>query len=341
MRRIIPLLLVLASCAGPPPQGDTALQPSPGMLKVLAEYQELRPQPLPRLPAERARLHPTLADAARAIPNTHGMPAPFTDVPQVSELQAAGATGPLAARLYRPPLARNTPIIVAFPGGTWVTPSLDQFDETARQLASRTGFVVLAIQPRAAPEAPFPAAHDDAIAGYRWAMVHMREWGADPTRVVLAGEGPGATLALATAQATHDPHFPAPDHVLLITPQVSTDLGGPSMSDSGRSQPLTRRIVNWSQDEATRDSRDLSDPRMNPGLQRLAGLPPTTLVMAQIDPLRSQGESLATALTAAGVRTSARTVAGVTHGFFGLGAALPEAAEAEDWVAARLRAALR
>ena len=344
MRRTLIIAVLLAGCANAPPQGDTPYTPTPGMRAILEEYQALRPQPLPSLPIDRARMHPTLTDAARAIPNTHGLPAPSVDVPQVTELRAAGATGPLSARLYRPTLARNTPVIIAFPGGTWVTPSLDAFDETARQLSARTGFVVVAIQPRAAPEAPFPAAHDDARAAYRWALLHLREWGADPTRVVLAGEGPGATLAMATAQfalgeGTRDPAFPPPDHILLITPQVTTRLDGVSMDDSGRSQPLTRRIVRWAQDEATADNRDLADPRMNPGAGPLAGLPPTTIVLAQIDPLRSQGEELAVALTAARVPTTVRTQPGVTHGFFGLGAALPDAAAAEDWVAARLRAA--
>ena len=342
--RVLPLLLLLAACTGSPPQGDTALEPTPAMRDVLVEYQNLRPKPLPSLPIERARRHPTLVDAARALPNTHGLPAPSVEVPQVSELTAAGAETPLAARLYRPALARNTPVIIAFTGGTWVTPSLDAFDETARQLAIRTGYVVVAIQTRAAPEAAFPAIHADAFAAYRWALGELRAWGADPTRVVLAGEGSSATLAMVVAETTrrlHDPELPAPDHLLLITPQVTTALDDASMGDSRRAQPLTRRIVAWAQDEYAPSDRDLADPRMNPGTQALTGLPPATLVMAGIDPLRSQGETLAAALQQAGVRVSARTWPGVTHGFFGLGNTVPDAAAAEDWVADRLRAAFR
>ncbi len=344
MNRVLLLLLLVGACAGTPPQGDTALEPTPAMRDVLEEYQNLRPQPLPSLPIARARSHPTLVDAARAIPNTHGLPAPSIDVPQVSELTAAGAETPLLARLYRPTLARNTPVMIAFPGGTWVTPSLDAFDETARQLVARTGYVVVVIQPRAAPEAPFPAIHADAFAAFRWALANLRSWGADPTRVILVGEGSAATLAMTVAETTralHDPALPAPDHLLLITPQVTTRLDGPSMGDSRGAQPLTRRIVDWAQDEYTPDGRDLSDPRMNPGAQALTGLPPATIVVAQIDPLRSQGEELAAAMAAAGVRVSARTWPGVTHGFFGLGASVPDAADAEDWVAGRLRAAFR
>ncbi len=342
MKHVLPLLL-MAACTSPP-QGDAALQPTPAMRDVLVEYQNLRPEPLPSLSIDRARLQPTLVDAAHAMPNVHGLPAPTIDVPQITEVTAAGAQTNLAARLYRPALARNTPVIIAFAGGTWVTPSLDAFDETARELAARTGYVVVAIALRAAPDAPFPAIHDDAFASYRWALSQLRGWGADPTRVILAGEGSNATLAMTVAEAArrlHDPALPAPDHLLLITPQVTTALDGPSMDDSRRAQPLTRRIVDWAQDQYTPDGRDLNDPRMNPGAQILTGLPPVTVVIAQIDPLRSQGEALAAALSAAGIRVSARTVPGVTHGFFGLGATIPAAADAEDWAANRLRVAFR
>ena len=344
MYRALSILLLLAACSGSPPQGETALEPTPAMRDVLVEYQNLHPEPLPSLSLARARMHPTLVDAARAIPNTHGLPAPTIDVPQITELTADGAQTTLAARLYRPALARNTPVIIAFAGRTWVTPSVGAFDETARELSARTGFVVVAIELRAAPDAPFPAIHDDAFASYRWALSQLRSWGADPTRVILAGEGSTATLAMTVAETTrrlHDPALPAPDHLLLITPQVTTALDGVSMGDSRRAQPLTRRIVDWAQDQYTPDSRDLADPRMNPGTQPLTGLPPTTIVIAQIDPLRSQGEALAAALSAAGVRVSARTIPGVTHGFFGLGATIPAAADAEDWAATRLRDAFR
>ena len=113
------------------------------------------------------------------------------EVPQVSQVIASGASGPLAARLYRPALAKDTPVILYFVGGTWVTGTLDSYDESARQLAARTGYVVVSLRTRLAPEGPFPAAHDDAFALYQWARAHMREWGArpDPGRACRRGTG--------------------------------------------------------------------------------------------------------------------------------------------------------
>ena len=88
-------------------------------------------------------------------------------------------------------------------------------------------------------------------------------------------------------------------------------------------------------------SADLRDPRLNL-LPRpdFAGLPPTTVVLAEIDPLRSQGEALAAALQSQGVPTSVRTFSGTTHDFFGLGGSVPEAAAAEDYAAQTLKIAL-
>lgn len=346
--------LLLAGCGMGPPQGQTPYAPSAGMAAVLAEHQAMHAKPLAGLATDEARRVPTLGDAARAMFNVRGLPAPVTEVAEVRDLTASGAEGGLRARLYRPTPTRDTPAIVYFPGDTWVTGSLDQADATARELAARTGWPVVAIQPRQAPEAAFPALHDDAFAAYQWARAQMRGWGADPTRVALAGEGSGANLALSTAMAARDRGVAVPDHLLLITPLVSSSLGGVSMSENGRSRPLTQRTVRWEQREYAPDGAGRRDPRLDLlGRDDWAGLPAATVVLAEIDPLRAQGQAVADRLAGAGpllpgtpgegtaqpVQTEARLFQGTAHGFFGLGDAVPEAAAAEDYVAMRLKAA--
>jgi acetyl esterase/lipase len=313
------------------------------MLSVLQERQAMHAKDLSGMSVAEARTVPNLIDAADAIPNVKGLPATFTDVPNVTQVVANGAQTPLGARLYQPALAKNTPIIVYFVGGTWVTGDLDTYEETARQLAARTGYIVVSIRTRIAPEARFPAAHDDAFAAYQWARAHMREWGADPTRVVLAGEGPGANLAISTALLARDRAssagpVPLPDQLLLITPVAGTDLSTPSMSENSRSQPLTRATVDWAQWEYA--PRHLDDPRINIAARTdFNGLPPTTIILAQIDPLRSGGEDLAAKLQAAGVKTNVRTFPGTTYDFFSLATQVPEAALAEDYAATILKTA--
>ena len=339
----LPAACLLAACAKEPPQGRTPYQPSPAMRAVLDERQAMHAQDLSDLSVPRARDVPALIDAARAIPNVQGLPADFTEVPQETQLVASGAEGPLPARLYRPALARDTPVIVYFCGGTWVTGPIETYEESARQLAKRTGYVVILLRTRLAPEGQFPNIHDDAFALYQWARAHFREWGADPTRVALAGEGPGANLALATAlrardEAARGSPTPIPDHLLLITPLAGTELDTPSMRQNRNSRPLSRATVRWAQNRYA--PNDLADPRIDlVARPDLAGMPPTTVILAEIDPLRSGGDDLAARLAAAGVRTEAKVFAGTTADFFGLGLQVPEAAAAEDYAAARLKAA--
>lgn len=336
------LLVLLSACAARPPQGTTPYEPSAAMRSVLLERQAMHATHLSGLDPHAARDTPSLIDAARAIPNVHGLPATTTEVPQATQLTASGADGALGARLYRPTLARDTPVILYFPGGTWVTGTLDQYEESARQLAARTGYVVVMMRPRLAPEAPFPAIHDDAFALYQWARAHLREWGADPTRVALAGEGPGANLALSVAlqardrQRTPSP-VPTPDALLLITPVAGTALDTASMAENRRAEPLSRADVSWAQDLYAPD--DLRNPRIDLAARTdFTGMPPTTVILAPIDPLRSGAEDLAARMSGSGVPVQTRLFPGTTYGFFGLGSQVPEAAAAEDYAATRLKA---
>jgi len=336
--------LLLAGCGTLPPQGRTPYAPTQAMMSVLSERAAMNAKERSDLGVAEARDVPELTDAAHAIPNVAGLPADAIDVEQFNQLTGSGAAGPIGATLYRPKLAKNTPVIILFPGGTWVTRRDAATDETARQLVERTGWVVVTLQPRLAPEATFPAIHDDAMAAYQWARANLRAWGADPTRVVLAGEGPGANLALSTALAARDAAaagrpIALPDYLLLITPWAGTSTSTASMSENADSRPLTRSTVRWAQ--RLYASGHLEDPRIDLARRTdFAGLPPVTLVLADIDPLRSGAEDLAERMRAARVPTDLRRYPGVTYGFFGLGAYVPEAAAAEQDVATTLKIAL-
>ena len=311
--------------------------PTIEMSDVLAERAAMHARERSDISLQEARDVPSLVEAAYAINNVQGLPAAIVEVDQFNQPTASGAVGPIGATLYRPKLAKNTPVIIYFPAGTWATRRDADDDETARQLCARTGWVVVVPRPRLAPQAKFPAIHDDALAAYQWARGELRSWGADPTRVVLAGQGPGANLALSTALQARDRHLPLPDALLLITPWAGTSTSSPSMSENGRSAPLTRATIRWAQNQYAPD--DWGDPRIDLASRSdLAGMPPTIFVLAEMDPLRSGAETLAAGMEQAGDRVTIQRYAGVTYDFFGLGAYVPRAAEAEDGVARALAA---
>jgi acetyl esterase/lipase len=309
------------------------------MLQVLTERQAMHAKEPAALELSEARDVPSLAEAAHAIPNVAGLPAPVVEVQQVNYPIASGAGGPLSAWVYRPGPTRNTPAIIFFPGGTWASSSFEAADETARELAVHTGWIVVMIQTRLAPEAVFPAMHDDADAAYRWARSQLRQYGGDPTRVVLAGEGPGANLALATALRERNGRGLIPDYLLLITPWAGTSTSTPSMSENADYPALTRRTVRWAQDLYVPDN--LRDTGIDlASRQDYSQMPPTLIILAEIDPLRSSGETLAARMAAAGVPVQSRLYRGSAYGFFGLGTQVPEAAIAEQDAARIMRADL-
>ncbi len=334
MRRLLPLLLVTACTAGPP-QGPVSYQPGLAMTKELRELQIMHPAPPQDVSPSEARREPRLTDAARAIENVQGLPLPELAVPQFENLNTTGAAGNLPGRLYRPKLANNTPLIVFLPGGGFARPDIDAADMAVRQLVERTGYVALMVAPRAAPGGRFPAAHEDALAILKWARENARSWGADPSRLVLAGEGTGALLALATALSAHSDGQEPPDQLVLITPMA----GPPGLGAFARAAPRTRAAV-LSDLRLYAGSPLPADPRLDP-LHRadLHGLPPVIMVLAEGDPLRSDAEALLDRMRAAGVPAVARFYPGASAEFFPLGQQVPEASSAEDFVAAQLKAA--
>ena len=239
------------------------------------------------------------------------------------------------------PVAQGAlPVILYFHGGGWVTGTLDTYDASDRALANGTGAIVVSVQYRESPENRFPAAQDDADTSYNWLLNNAASLGGDPKRVALAGESAGGNLAIDTAIWARDTHLPAPVAELLVYPVAGTDLNTPSYNETTSAIPLNRAAIEWYVAHFTTGPLDLQDPRLNViGKANLAGLPPTTIVSAEIDPLRSEGEALGQKLKAAGVDTEQRTFPGVTHEFFGMGAVVGQAKQAEDYASMRLKAA--
>ena len=154
----------------------------------------------------------------------------------------------------------------------------------------------------------------------------------------MAGESAGGNLAFNVALAARDQKLPMPVHQLLVYPVASTDLTAPSVQENARAKPLSRAALEWFVKYYTRGPQDIADTRLNLlGVSDLQGLPPTTIILAQIDPLRSGGETLGDRLRTAGVPEETRLYPGVTHEFFGAGAVVPEGKAAVAFASERLK----
>lgn len=326
------------------PPADPTGKADTDMIKVLAAYQALGAKPVASLTVEQARTQPTPGQAAMVVQQTLTGSAARQPVAKVYDTTVMGAAGPLPARVYDPRVdiatSRPAPVILYFHGGGWVTGNLDTYDASGRALAAGTGAIVLSVQYRLAPEARFPAAQDDADKAYNWLLINAGTLGGDPKRIALAGESAGGNLAIDTAIWARDSRLPAPVAELLVYPVAGTDVGTPSYLETSNAIPLNKAAIEWYVAHFINGQTDLGDKRLNVvGVADLRGLPPTTIVSAQIDPLRSEDEMLAKKMQAAGDDVQQRTFPGVTHEFFGMGSVVAEARLAQQFAIARLSVA--
>lgn len=204
-------------------------------------------------------------------------------------------------------------------------------------LAEKANAVVMSVAYRQAPENKFPAAHEDAFAAYRWAVQNARSINGDPNRVATAGESAGGNLAVAVALMARERNVKLPVHILSVYPIADGDTDSPSYQQYANAKPLNRPLMAWFFDKYLRTPADARNPLISLVNANMRGMPPTTIINAQIDPLQSEGEQLAQRMRAAGVDVEQRTFSGVTHEFFGMGAILEQAVQAQDMAAGRLR----
>jgi acetyl esterase len=254
-----------------------------------------------------------------------------------------GPAGAIAIRIYWPPTGSVPPVVLYFHGGGFVLGDLDTHDGTCRQHAVGAGAVVVSVDYRLAPEHPYPAAIEDAWAATQWVTSHGADIGADPTRLAVAGDSAGGTIAAVIAQRACDSGGPPIAFQLLWYPSTLWDPSLPSFTENAAAPILDRSAVSafsrWYAGEV-----DLSDPPagMAPGrAENLAGLPAAYIGVAGHDPLRDDGIRYGELLADAGVRVEVHNAQTLVHGYLGYAGVVPAATEAMDRGLAALRTALQ
>ncbi|MEO6005004.1 MAG: alpha/beta hydrolase [Opitutus sp.] len=313
--------------------------PDSDMAGVLSQLQKLDPKPIETLTAKEARKQPTPADAVKAYLKANDIKASPEKVGDVDNRSIDGPGGNIKIRVYTPKGDGPFPVIVYYHGGGFVIADLDTYDSTPRALSNATNAVVVSSHYRQAPEHKFPASHEDAFATYRWVLSHAREIKGDANRVAVAGESAGGNLAAAVCLMAKEQHVALPVHQLLVYPVTDNDMETPSYKENADAKPLSKAMMAWFFKNEAAPS-DANDPRL--ALLKKAdvkGMPPATVITAQIDPLRSEGEAFAQKLKAAGVPVNYRNFDGATHEFFGMSAAVAKAKEAVTFAATDLNKA--
>ena len=240
------------------------------------------------------------------------------------------------ARLYRPATEGPVPTLVYLHGGGFVIGDLDTHDQTCRRLCADADIAVLAIDYRLAPEAPYPAAVEDALAAVTWASDHLAELGGGDV-LAVGGDSAGGNLSAVASQVLRDRVHAQ----VLLYPAVHMTGDYPSRTENGEGYFLDMATMEWFGRHYLGESAELDDVRHSPILGDLAGVPRALVVTAEYDPLRDEGEAYADALAAAGVAVDRVRYDGLVHGFIDMGVMSPAAADALVDVASRVGALLR
>lgn len=283
------------------------------------------------------------APTARRIQAQNAGRAPGPQLAEVGDRVVPGPPGgpALGVRIYRPRAGmRDAPAVLYLHGGGWVLCDLDSHDPICRRLSLDSDAIVVAVGYRRAPESPFPAALEDAYAALRWLHDEAAAVGVARDRIAVAGDSAGGNLAAGITLLARDHGGPAIRCQVLLYPVTDCRHDTPSYrrfaSGGGF---LTLAKMEWYWTQYVPDG-DRTRPYCSPLRAELSGLPPALVVVAECDPLNSEGHAYAARLADAGVPVTAREYAGTFHGFLGVYDQLPEARRAHADVAAWLAAQL-
>ncbi len=247
----------------------------------------------------------------------------------VRDTSFRGPGGELKLRIYRPVRDEVLPVVVYCHGGGWALGGLDAYDRLCRAISLASRSLVVLVDYRLAPEHKFPAAVDDCYASLVWVHANAKAFGGDPSRIVLAGDSAGGTLAAVLAVLARDRRGPRISHQALIYP--NTDLTGfttESQRNFARGYYNTMRNQEIFREMYVPDRSKWSDPRVSPLLAPdLRGLPPALVITAEFDSLRDEGEAYAKRLRASGVQVRVKRFNGLLHGFLGMDRLFPQSAE--------------
>ncbi|MGH8229723.1 MAG: alpha/beta hydrolase, partial [Steroidobacteraceae bacterium] len=240
-------------------------------------------------------------------------------------------------RVYRPRTDCALPLLVYFHGGGWVWSSIDTHDRLARELAAAGGLAVVSVDYALSPEASFPQALEECAAVIRHLAEHGAEWAIDPNRILLGGDSAGGNLALASALLLRAVSGPPLRAILAIYPVSDSDLMTPSYREFAQGYVLTAEKMRFYWSVYAPRPADRLHPLAAPLRADLAGLPPVMVQLAELDVLRSEGETLARKLDAAGVGVTCKIYPGMLHGFLRATGRVARAREAAADAGAWLR----
>lgn len=304
----------------------------PEMAKILAWMASLGLPDVTRTPLDEARR------ITHRVSQHWNHPKPDLEVVDLTLPRPGGG---IPARLYRPGPGK-LPVVLFLHGGGWVFGNLETHDRFMRLMAKETGAAVLGIDYRKAPEHPFPAGHDDAMAAVSWLRSDGAARDLDASRIVACGDSAGANLALGLLVGLRQAGLPQIQGAGLFYGCFAPDLDTAShKAFGGGNFGLTTARMTWFWNAFLGGSPASPDLRAAPSRADPAGLPPLYLNAAALDPLLDDTLSYVEKLKAAKVPYQFDLYEGVIHGFMQMGRELEPARRSVSDAARALKGMLK
>ena len=320
---------------GPQPAWGPTIKPE--MLAVIEKLISYNDKPVEELSAVEARKNHTPTDAVMDLIKEKNIEVPVAKVDTTGrDIEVKG--GNIHLRIYTPQGNNEIlPVIVYYHGGGFVIADLDVYDASAKCLSEQANAIVVSVAYRMGPEFKFPTAHQDAFAAYEWTIKNAGDIKGDPKRIAVAGESAGGNLATNVSIMARDKGIMMPVHQLLIYPVSNSDMNSESYKTYAEAKPLSKAMMAWFVRNYLNNTAEGKNPMISIVNANLKGLPSTTIIQAEIDPLQSEGMLLAEKLKSANVKVDLKKYEGVTHEFFGMSAVVPQAKDAQAYAAKNLK----
>ncbi|MCC5518895.1 MULTISPECIES: alpha/beta hydrolase [Vibrio] len=222
-------------------------------------------------------------------------------------------------KVYKPTTESNLPITVYFHGGCFISGGFETHDVQLRQIALQSNSIVICIKYRLAPEHTYPAAHDDVYQAVLGIKEFGRKYGGNIEQMAFVGDSAGGQLALATTLRLKKYESWLPSQQILIYPMLDPKGSSRSYVENGTNYIITANMLLSGFELYTNNkSNSFNEPELNLLNCDFNGLPTTTIITAEFDPLRDEGEQLYKLMVSQGVDASCQRYSGVIHGFFQL-----------------------
>jgi acetyl esterase len=225
-------------------------------------------------------------------------------------------------------------------GGVWIVGNFQNHQRLLRDLVVGSGQVGVFVEYTPLPEAKYPTQMEESYAALKWVAAHADEFGADGTRIAIAGNSVGGNMTAAMTLMAKDRKGPKIACQVLLIPATDASVDTNSYHEFGTGRFLARAFMKYGWDLYAPDEKTRNNPYVSPlraTTKQLQGLPPALVITAENDPLRDEGEAYARKLKEAGVKVTATRYDGMIHDFVllnaihdvpGVQAALQQASDA-------------